>query len=69
MHKTQLAVILEFKSVRDAKKDLQQAAKEALQQIKDRQYTAELKSQGFDKILSLGLAFHGKQVEVLANYL
>jgi Predicted AAA-ATPase/PD-(D/E)XK nuclease superfamily len=63
--KNQLALILEFKSVRDAKKNLQQAAEEALQQIKNRHYAAELKSRGFEKILSLDLAFHGKQVAVL----
>jgi hypothetical protein len=60
----QLALILEFKSVRDANKDLAQAAQEALQQIRNRQYAAELKARGFNKILSLGLAFHGKQVMV-----
>jgi hypothetical protein len=65
--KNQLALILEFKSVRDAKKDLRKAAKEALKQIKNRQYASELKARGFEKILSLGLAFHGKQVAVLAE--
>lgn len=40
---------------------------EALQQIKDRGYSAELQQKGIRKILSLGLAFRGKQVEVLSS--
>ena len=63
--KNQLGLILEFKTVHEPEKDLQQAGMEALQQIKNRRYAAELQQKGIQKILSIGLAFRGKQVAVL----
>lgn len=65
--KDQLGLILEFKTVHDPEKELKFAATEALQQIKDRQYAAELQQRGIRKILSVGLAFRGKQVVVIAE--
>lgn len=61
----QLGIILEFKTVRDHKIQLNTAAADALQQIKDRRYAEELRLRGIQKILAIGLAFHGKQVAVV----
>jgi Predicted AAA-ATPase/PD-(D/E)XK nuclease superfamily len=63
----QLGVILEFKTVRDPEMDLKQAAQDALRQIAQRRYAAELQQLGIERILQLGLAFRGKQVAVLAE--
>lgn len=62
---TQLGIVMEFKTVRDDKIDLQQAAQQALQQVIDRHYAETLKGQGITKILQLGLAFRGKTVHVV----
>ena len=61
----QLGIILEFKTVREKKTSLKQAARDALQQIIQRQYAAQLHQQGIHNILQIGLAFRGKQVFVL----
>jgi len=66
---TQLALILEFKSVRDEKSDLRKSAEEALQQIRRQNYAAELFQRGFKNILIMGLAFRGKKVEVFTDKL
>jgi len=63
----QLGLILEFKTVRSADQDLKESASKALQQIKERGYAAELQQKGIQKILSVGLAFRGKQVMILAE--
>ena len=64
---TQLGIVIEFKSMRDAKTDLITAARQALQQIIDRRYSEVLKNHGISRILELGLAFYGKNVEVIAR--
>lgn len=56
-----LGVILEFKRA-DQKKALGAEAKKALQQIKDKSYVQELKSQGISQVLTIGVAFYGKQI-------
>lgn len=61
----QLGIILEFKTVREKKTPLKKAAQDALQQIIQRQYAAQLHQQGIHNILQMGLAFRGKQVFVL----
>ncbi len=61
----QLGIILEFKTVREKKTSLKQAAQDALRQIIQRQYAAQLHQQGIHNILQMGLAFRGKQVFVL----
>jgi hypothetical protein len=61
----QLGIILEFKTVREKKTSLKQAAKDALQQIIQRQYAAQLHQLGIHNILQMGLAFRGKHVFVL----
>jgi len=59
--KTKLGIILEFKATRPGS-DLQASAEEALTQINQEGYAAELKQQGIHKILKVGLAFRGKEV-------
>ena len=58
------AVILEFKlfSSRRGEKDLEETAQNALKQIEEKKYDAELLSRGIpaDHILKYGLAFRGK---------
>lgn len=63
---TKLGLILEFKTVSDSRQDLTKTAEQALAQIKARDYATELRRCGIQKILSVGLAFYGKQVVVLA---
>lgn len=64
--RTQLGIMMEFKTVRDNKMDLQQAAEQALQQIIDRRYAETLKNQGILRVLQLGLAFHDRDVQVVS---
>ena len=44
--------------------DLATEAQTALQQIKDRDYDAELRAQGMEQILHYGIAFCAKKVQV-----
>ena len=54
-------IIIEFK-VADTEKLMPKAAKEALAQIKAKNYQAELETRGIQKILKLAIVFHGKKV-------
>jgi hypothetical protein len=56
-----LGIILEFK-VADTASELQVAAEEALEQINQRGYAAELMQKNIKNILKMGLAFYGKEV-------
>ena len=64
------AFIMEFK-VQDRKKetDLEQTAMNALQQIVDKNYEADLLAAGVpaERIYKLGFAFAGKDVLVVSN--
>lgn len=64
------AFIMEFK-VQDRKKetDLEQTAKNALQQIEDKNYAADLLAAGIpaERIYKLGFAFEGKDVLVVSD--
>ena len=59
------AVILEFKvyDARKGERTLEDTAQNALKQIEEKQYDAELKDRGIpkDRILKYGLAFRGKE--------
>ena len=44
--------------------ELATEAQAALQQIKDRDYDAELRAQGVEQVLHYGIAFCGKRVQV-----
>ena len=62
-NKEKMGVIFEFKKVRSlAPTALQEGADEALSQIEDKRYANELRSQGIQSILLLGMAFRGKEV-------
>ena len=59
-------IIMEFKSEKDADL-LAERAKEAMQQIDDRHYTAELNARGLSGIIKYGIAFSGKKVEIVST--
>lgn len=61
--KTKMGLVIEFKSISDPK-DLKQGAETALAQIKTRLYSTEFAHSGIKKILQIGMAFSGKQVEL-----
>ena len=54
-------VIMEFKAA-DTEELLKQKAKEALQQIEERQYDTEFSKQGITTVWKYGIAFYGKKV-------
>jgi PD-(D/E)XK nuclease superfamily len=64
----QLGIVIEFKTVRDEKVDLNSAAAEALEQIEHRAYATELKQRGFQHILKMGLAFRNKEVTMKTQF-
>ena len=60
-------VVIELKAGKDCSaSELQRLAKMALQQIEDRQYDSELRSQGVQTVFKYGVAFSGKAVEVVS---
>jgi hypothetical protein len=61
--KSQMGLVIEFKSIAD-EKNLIQGAEMALTQIKTKLYSAELTQAGVRKILQVGMAFSGKQVAI-----
>lgn len=62
---TELGIVIEFKKVdEDEKEDLEKAAQAALQQIKEKKYEVELSNRGISRIITLGIAFQGKQILV-----
>jgi len=71
----QLAILLELKSVKAAKKDneedldqrLQTEARLALEQIENHAYQAELHQRGLQDILNIGLAFSGKTFQMVVK--
>ena len=62
--KEERAILLEFK-VSDAAELLIEKAKEALLQIKEKQYIELLKQEEIKSVLAIGLAFYGKQMELI----
>ncbi|MBR4694587.1 MAG: PD-(D/E)XK nuclease domain-containing protein, partial [Selenomonadaceae bacterium] len=54
-------VILELKSAK-SEEAMEEKAKEALRQIGEKAYLAELSRQGVKEIWKYGIAFHGKKV-------
>ncbi|MBX9923239.1 MAG: ATP-binding protein [Rhabdochlamydiaceae bacterium] len=61
-----LGIIMEFKKAKE-EEDLKSAADDALNQIKKEKYVQELISRNIKQILTLGLAFKGKQVFIKEN--
>lgn len=56
----QISYILEFKYTKDSNTDLNELAKRAVEQIKDRKYDIELRG----KVIYIGLAHYQKEVEI-----
>ena len=60
-------IIIEVKALKNADDvALHESAKGALEQIRDKRYDEELRNLGVDEILSYGVAFSGKKVDVMA---
>lgn len=57
------AIIMEFK-VADSKDDLKARSREGLEQIKEKEYYTDLSERGFKNIISYGIAFCGKDIDV-----
>lgn len=66
LDRPRIDLVLEFKTAKGAD-DLVAVAQEALQQVKNKQYEVELKQAGIQSVLELGLAFQGKDVEVVSE--
>ena len=62
-NKNNRGYILEFKVVKD-EKDLENTAKEAIEQIIDKKYDTSLKERGIKDITLIGIAFFGKLVKI-----
>ncbi|QZY54090.1 PD-(D/E)XK nuclease domain-containing protein [Crassaminicella profunda] len=61
-----IGIIIEFKKVdHDDQETLEIAAKNALKQIRDKEYKKELEDRGIKEIIELGIAFEGKNVLVM----
>lgn len=59
-------ILIEIKAIREGmENNLAEAAKTALQQIAVKNYESEMKAQGIDTIVKYGVAFCGKNVEIL----
>ncbi len=61
-------VLIELKAARTREPaDLKKLAESGLQQMKDRHYDTEMASQGITTIYRFGVAFRGKEVEIVTN--
>lgn len=49
-------------------KSLEQLSEEALKQINNKKYDSEIRNDGVEKILKLGIAFSGKKVRIKTNW-
>ncbi len=54
-----IAIVIEFKIANDID-DLEKKAEEAIEQIEDRRYDMELRSEGYKNICKYGIAFYKK---------
>ena len=57
------------KRLKKAKKTLEDLAQQALEQIEEKQYEKDLLDRGVpkEKIIKVGIAFEGKELEVVSN--
>ncbi|MCF7799899.1 ATP-binding protein [Candidatus Babeliales bacterium] len=62
--KNKLGLVIEFKKA-EQKETIDNAVTAAIKQIEEKKYTQELKDLGIKNILSLGIAFKGKEVKIL----
>lgn len=61
-----IVIELKWKSGLD-EKSLERLSEEALKQINDKKYDSEIRNDGVEKILKLGIAFSGKKVRIKTN--
>ncbi|AYZ73947.1 9-O-acetyl-N-acetylneuraminate esterase [Fusobacterium necrophorum] len=66
--KRKTGFILECK-VAKTEEELEEKAKEALEQIQEKKYDTEMRQRGISKVLALGLAFCGKKVKIAQKFL
>ena len=59
MQQKPLPIVIEFKIANDID-DLEKEADEAIEQIEDRRYDMELRSEGYKNIFKYGMAFYRK---------
>lgn len=63
--KLKQGIIIEFKKINEFLNDtIEEATKEALQQIEDKKYEAELVERGITNIIKLAIVFKNKEVEI-----
>lgn len=63
---SKLGIIIEFKKIDDfMKKSIETGIQEALKQIEENKYEAELIDRGVDDILKLAIVFKGKKVKIV----
>ena len=60
-------IIIELKADTKGSNDLQQLANTALEQIKQQSYKSTLEQHGIATVFAYGVAFCGKQVEVVVE--
>ena len=61
-----IGIIIEFKCVYDSEKP-EDVLSQALKQIEERKYTAELEEAGIKKVLKIAIAFRGKELWMAEN--
>ncbi len=65
--KDYFGVVIELKTHKPKRdKDLMDTAQKALEQIETKQYAKELQQEGFQKVLKIGIAFMGKELEIIS---
>ncbi len=65
---TKLGIIIEFKKVDTYENEtLEQAVTSALTQIEAQKYAQEIRAHGVNSIISIGIAFNGKNVLIQAK--
>lgn len=62
--KTLPGFLFELKSTKNNSDDLEKISVDALAQIKEKRYAAEMKNAGVNEIINIGMAFRGKEVYV-----
>ncbi len=56
--------IFELKASRDKKEDLETLARAALDQIREKQYETEMRGDGVNTVIPVGIAFRGKEAQI-----
>lgn len=63
---SRLGIIIEFKRIKDtSSKTMDEGVKEALNQIEENKYEAELQDRNVTRIWKLAIVFKGKKVKIV----